>query len=156
MRRLKKNQIAFENTKNERIVVTVNNKQEKSCKNWDASAEQHNLVKVYNTVTKRSALFDYWGSKMQPDAANKNGACDAIYCIASDAALVDGNDFEFFCDSLGYDYDSRKAEKAYKDCQKELFKLDNVVGFDNDILVKLMDLGSYDYEESVENGLILE
>lgn len=42
---------------------------------------------------------------------------DIMAALLSDASCVAGNSFTEFCDELGYDRDSRKAEETYKQIQ---------------------------------------
>jgi len=55
---------------------------------------------------------------------------DVLDCLASDAASVEGSYFEEWCADLGYDTDSRKAEKTYKTCEHQAKRLKNWL--DND------------------------
>ncbi len=59
----------------------------------------------------------------EPDAA---GVLD---CLLSDAQLGTET-FEEFCANLGYDTDSRKAERMYKACEKTETKLRQFLGDD--------------------------
>lgn len=44
-------------------------------------------------------------------------AADVLYCLISDTTSVDNaRSFEDWCAEFGYDTDSRKAEKIYKQC----------------------------------------
>jgi hypothetical protein len=43
---------------------------------------------------------------------------DVMYCLVSDAEAIEYQNFEEFADMLGYDPDSRKAEKVYNACLK--------------------------------------
>ena len=52
-----------------------------------------------------------------------------LECLRSDA-YTDGDTFEEFCFSLGYDSDSRKAEKLYKAVQRQTDKLRRFLGAD--------------------------
>ncbi|MHC4429759.1 MAG: hypothetical protein ACYS0D_14330 [Planctomycetota bacterium] len=46
-------------------------------------------------------------------------AADVLSCLVSDAASVEYEDsFEAWAESLGYDTDSRKAERTYKACTR--------------------------------------
>lgn len=46
---------------------------------------------------------------------------EVLDCLASDSTY--GNDFEEFCDELGYDSDSRQAERIFKAIQRQTNKL---------------------------------
>ena len=53
---------------------------------------------------------------------------DVLNCLSSDSSLADDNSFEGFCSELGYDVDSRKAEKTFKACQHTAKRLQNFLG----------------------------
>lgn len=54
-------------------------------------------------------------------------AADVLDCLSSDSSCV-RDDFEEFCANLGYDSDSRKAERIYKACQRAAAKLEKFLG----------------------------
>lgn len=49
-------------------------------------------------------------------------------CLASDSASVEQADFEEWCSELGYDPDSRKAERTYNVCKAQADKLKSLLG----------------------------
>lgn len=51
-----------------------------------------------------------------PAHTSEPSAADVLSCLVSDAVSVESEDFEGWADSLGYDTDSRKAERTYKAC----------------------------------------
>jgi hypothetical protein len=56
---------------------------------------------------------------------------EVINCLASDSFCTDNDtSFEEWCSSLGYDSDSRKAERIYNVCQKQAEKLKGFLGED--------------------------
>lgn len=55
-------------------------------------------------------------------------AADVLDCLASDASSVDTNSFEDWCADLGYDVDSRKAERTYRECKRQAEKLSHFLG----------------------------
>ena len=60
-------------------------------------------------------------------------AASVIYCLISDAQSVEcAKDFEDWASSLGYDADSRKAEKTYKACVKNQQNIRRFLGTDFD------------------------
>lgn len=66
-----------------------------------------------------------YGINGEPDAAS------VINCLASDAASVENNNltgFEGWASDLGYDPDSRKAEKIFKVCKVQAAKLKKFLG----------------------------
>jgi hypothetical protein len=49
---------------------------------------------------------------------------DVLDCMASDASTIENaRSFEAWCAELGYDEDSRKAERTFKICQRQAVKL---------------------------------
>jgi hypothetical protein len=49
---------------------------------------------------------------------------EVMECLQMDASLMDGTrDFDDFCDSLGYDPDSRSAERVYEACKSQTERL---------------------------------
>jgi len=56
-------------------------------------------------------------------------AADVLDCLASDAVTVDcAGSFENWAADLGYDTDSRKAERTYRICQQQAEKLRAFLG----------------------------
>ena len=56
---------------------------------------------------------------------------EVLDCIASDAAAVEQADFAEFAADMGYDSDSRKAERIYKTCVKQARSLRNLLADEN-------------------------
>jgi len=56
-----------------------------------------------------------WGSGV--DLLDEENLFGAFECFVSDA-LAGDQSFEEFCSSFGYNEDSRKAEKIWKECEK--------------------------------------
>lgn len=68
---------------------------------------------------------------MGPAHSREPEAHDVLDCLASDAATVENaRSFEDFASELGYDPDSRKAEKIYAACVKQSEKLKKFLGSD--------------------------
>jgi len=67
------------------------------------------------------------GKPKPPDAA------DVLSCLCSDATSADRVTFEDWCSDLGYDTDSRKAEKIYLACVETNAKLHAFLGEDFDL-----------------------
>lgn len=58
-------------------------------------------------------------------------AADVLNCLASDSASVENaRSFEEWASELGYDPDSRKAEKTFKVCETQADKLKKFLGND--------------------------
>jgi len=53
---------------------------------------------------------------------------DVLYCLLSDASVIDCATFEEWASGLGFDPDSRKAEKTYQDCLKQALALRRLLG----------------------------
>lgn len=55
---------------------------------------------------------------------------EVLQCLSQDAYYIDdsGSTFEDFCHELGYDTDSRKAEKIYKAVVRQTHKLKSFLG----------------------------
>ena len=69
-------------------------------------------------------LTDHELSRNLRTRPNKPTLTDVLYCLVSDAQTVNYcAGFEDWCAELGYDDDSRKAEKTYRACQDIYFQL---------------------------------
>lgn len=86
---------------------------------------RHNQFKITIKGDAGRVSFDYYGSdfdrqagKVSMDEADLKGA---VECFLRDA-MSGGDSFEYFCDDMGYDSDSRKAEKIYKACVRDYKK----------------------------------
>lgn len=139
---------------NESIKVTVRYACEKAS-SWGDGCDsyKHNRVKVENLTTRKRCSFDYWGSTVEPNQESKEGVVNAISCYALDAnAFNCSRSFEDFCSEFGYDieFDSRKAKKAYKGCEKADKDLSRVVG-DYDFLY---ELENFSFDELQEKGIV--
>jgi hypothetical protein len=56
-------------------------------------------------------------------------ASEVLDCLTSDSASVENcSGFEDWASDLGYDPDSRKAEKVYRACERQAAKLRNLLG----------------------------
>jgi len=97
---------------------------------WDKNNRNNYLITVTNKETKQRITFEFWASITNPELEKEYDILNAFYCFVSDA--VSGSEsFEDFCSNLGYDEDSRTAEKIYKACQRSLTKLEKI--YDGDI-----------------------
>jgi len=68
---------------------------------------------------------------MGPAHCKEPTVYDLLDCLASDACTIENAPtFEEFARDLGYDEDSRKAERIYKVCQKQTEKLRQFLGED--------------------------
>lgn len=88
-------------------------------------------VSVLNTDTKEQIQFDFFGShndymkgKTELNGSDLLNAFDCFLMDAESGYL----DFEDFCNDLGYDEDSRRAERIHKACEESGSKLIQLVG----------------------------
>ena len=94
----------------------------------------HAHFKITLRGNESRATFDFYGSQLD-DGEIKS----AVRCILGDA-VSGGLDFEDFCSEVGYDTDSRKAEKVHKACQRTAAKIARVFTGDlYDLLNSLPD-----------------
>lgn len=136
---------------NEKIRILVDHACEKDNPYCDFSANQHNRVSVMNCKTRKRFSFDFWGSIIDPNAEDGNGAISAISCYASDGlAFRNSRNLLDFCNEFGYNEDSRKAEKIYKACEKADDRLSRVFGDDYGFLI---DLECKSFDELKNEGL---
>ena len=70
---------------------------------------------------------DFWHetSKQQPAP----DVLDVLYCVISDADVLNHNSYEQWASDLGYDEDSRKGEAIYQACIKQSLSLKNLIGY---------------------------
>jgi hypothetical protein len=68
--------------------------------------------------------FDFWGSIKDKYGNKKPNAYDVLACLDT---LSDGETFESFCNSYGYDTDSILAEKTYKAVMKQIDGLKKIL-----------------------------
>lgn len=67
--------------------------------------------------------------RLKRTVPNKPDLLDVVYCLVSDAQCVAfGQTFEDFAADLGYDEDSRTAERAYNACRDTYFAMIRLVG----------------------------
>lgn len=53
---------------------------------------------------------------------------DVLYCLVSDADVLNYEGFEDWASNYGYEEDSRKAERIYRDCCAFALKLQSLIG----------------------------
>ena len=136
---------------NEKIRIIVDHACEKDNPYGGFSANQHNRVSVMNCKTRKRFSFDFWGSIVDPNAEDGDGAISAISCYASDGmAFRSSVNLLDFCNEFGYNEDSRKAEKIYKACERADKRLSRVFGDDYGFLV---DFECKSFFELKEKGL---
>jgi hypothetical protein len=76
----------------------------------------------------RAQMTVYFSKGVGHDG-KRPGVDEVLDCLASDASSVDNaRGFEDWCSELGYDTDSRKAEKTFKTCEEQARKLKALLG----------------------------
>lgn len=85
---------------------------------WQRQAKQYRVTLEYKGRRMFLDFFMGQGNKKGPDAAG------VMSCLLSDSTAIDQT-FEDWCADMGYDEDSRKAEKIYQECRKSGAKLKN-------------------------------
>jgi hypothetical protein len=91
----------------------------------DSANMDHWRVELRKGRKQMTLVFSQgYGHKGMPP--NVYGVLD---CLASDAGTVQtASDFEEWCSELGYDPDSRKAEKTYKAVEHQASRLQRFLG----------------------------
>lgn len=65
---------------------------------------------------------------MGPAHTAEPSTADVLDCLASDAAGIDGRDFESWCADYGFNPDSRKAERTYNAIKRHAAALQRFLG----------------------------
>ena len=81
------------------------------------------------TLQTRSKRMSGYFSKGYGHSGKKPNVYEVLSCLASDSAGT-SQSFDDWASELGYDTDSRSAEKAYKACRKISEKLIRFLGDD--------------------------
>ena len=96
---------------------------------FSAPRQYNNVFAVTVTNGGMAETFDYHISTHDTQNGKKALADEdhiyAFYCFLEDA-ISGSQSCEEFCDDLGFDEDSRKAEKIWKACQEASQKADNL------------------------------
>lgn len=111
--------------------------------NDDNSNMLHNQfrVRVYNAYTGKATYFNFYGSNYDYEMGKRElygkELLSAFHCFLDDCICAK-NDFNEFCADLGYDNDSIKALRIYRECQRSLKKYDRIFSS-----VDIYDLANY-------------
>ena len=99
--------------------------------NMDNSENMHHWkVALLNPKNKKQLTVIFsrgYGHNGQEPTAD-----DVLYCLVSDSDCMD-YDFEEWAENLGYDPDSRKAEKTFKVCKRQSAKLIKFIDSEEDM-----------------------
>lgn len=92
---------------------------------WQQKANQYRVTLKYNGHQMTVDYFTGQGWTKEPTWKDVLGSLVSdYYCYES------ADSFEDFCQELGYDTDSRRVEKIYKQIEKQSKKLVNLLGDD--------------------------
>lgn len=105
---------------------------------WSGDNWNHHNITVTNTENGKRTRFDFWASIARPDLSTDYDVINAFRCFVDDA-ISGGMDFSEFCGEFGYDEDSRKAYKTWRDCQRSAAKLERIYTGDVYELINSMD-----------------
>lgn len=96
---------------------------------WAGKGSRNNEYLVTIKTDLGRASFKYKTSQADYAAGKQDlthaDLQNALYCFLSDACAGDDT-FENFCSEMGYDTDSRSAEKMHKECVKQGVKAKKV------------------------------
>ncbi len=112
---------------------------------WKDDKLNHNHYKIIvkNTKLNKKASFDFYGShndwQNNKIELTEYDLLNAFHNIVSEAHEGYFYDFSEFCGSLGYDEDSREAERIYKACGKEYDKLSKIGLTDEDDYINIIN-----------------
>lgn len=93
---------------------------------YDDWQKQAHPYRVTLTYQRRRLTVDFWMGQANTHEPDAGGVLD---CLLSDAQAGEQT-FEDFCSELGYDPDSRKAERTWKLCRAGAPKLRRLLGAD--------------------------
>jgi hypothetical protein len=101
---------------------------------WQKKANPYTVTLKYDRKQMTVPFF------MGPAHTSEPTLEDVMPCLVADYSLK-GESFEDFAANCGYDEDSRKAEKIYKQIQRQSAKLEKLLGPDlENILTKYQDM----------------
>ncbi len=114
---------------NDEESLEISSKLTGTAEGFSAPRRYNNVFTVTVTNGGIAETFDYHISTHDTQNGKKALADEdhisAFYCFLGDA-ISGSQSFEEFCAELGYDEDSRKAEKIWKACQEATQKADNL------------------------------
>ena len=93
----------------------------------------HNHFSVTVKTNKGRASFPFYGSMNDSQNGKEElDANDLRECLSMffDDAIFGHDSFKEFCSNMGYDEDSRTAERTYKECGKIYDKLTRITSLD--------------------------
>ena len=108
------------------------NVKEADLDDWQRAAHPYRVTLRYK---RRQMGLDFF---MGPALTDEPDAAGVLSCLMSDASAAEQS-FEEWCGDLGFDTDSRKAERMYRNCLRLAGKLHKLLGDDYDLFRKAED-----------------
>jgi hypothetical protein len=96
---------------------------------WDKQDEWQQQATGYSVTLHykgRQYTTDFWMGSAHTSEPDAEGVLE---CLLSDSHAADYS-FEEFCGEMGYDTDSRKAERIWKQCAKVRENMERLLGDD--------------------------
>ncbi len=101
---------------------------------WQQKAHPYTVKLKYDD--RQMTIPFFMGSALTHEPTDE----DVMICLIADYSVTDET-FEEFCANFGYDEDSRKAEKIYKQCVRNGKKIKKLLGPDLDsVFTQYQDL----------------
>ena len=103
--------------------------------NWKCKLTAHKSA--MDGLVQRKATMRLYFSKGVGHNGVAPGVAEVLECLASDAAGIENSkDFADWCSEYGYSTDSRRAEKVYRQCERQAERLQKFLGPEhyNDLL----------------------
>lgn len=98
---------------------------------WQRNANPWTVVLRYQGRRMTVPFYTGSGWTREPTAA------DVVDCLCSDASGIEcARDFDDWCSDLGMDTDSRKAERIYRQSERQTAALRRLLGADYDDVVR--------------------
>jgi hypothetical protein len=85
---------------------------------------EHNIFANQTLVKTKSAILPHAADVFYSLVLDS----DVFYSLVLDSDVIEYSSFEDWAENFGYDADSRKAEKIYRDCLDIALKLKNGIG----------------------------
>ena len=114
---------------NDEESLEISSKLTGTAEGFSAPRQYNNVFAVTVTNGGIAETFEYHISVHDTEKGKKaltdEDHISAFYCFLGDA-ISGGQSFEEFCADMGYDEDSRKAEKIWHECEKAPQKAENL------------------------------
>lgn len=120
----------------DKLGITISNQPTGENPHMEDSGRMDNW-KVKLRSKKQGTTMRLYYSKGVGHHGAEPTADEVLDCLASDTAGIDNsNGFNDWCSEYGYDTDSRRAEKTYRQCERQAERLKKFLGeeYYNDLL----------------------